>query len=222
VSDGRVLNICFHGIGVLEREREAGEADYWVTRDRFLRLLDEVCGWPDVVLSFDDGNTSDVEVALPALLERGRTAVFFPLAGRLGHRGSLSVEEVAELAASGMQVGTHGMSHRSWRGMDHTTATEELDEARTVIEAATGRAVEQASCPFGEYDRGALAALRRHGYLRVHTSDRRRAVPSSWIQPRFSVVRDDTPESLRAAVLGGESAARRAVRAATCAVKRWR
>ena len=46
-------------------------------------------------ISFDDGNASDLEIGLPALLERGLTATFFVLAGRLGRPGSLDADEVA-------------------------------------------------------------------------------------------------------------------------------
>jgi len=35
-----------------------------------------------VQLSFDDGNRSDVGIALPALLERELSATFFVVAGR--------------------------------------------------------------------------------------------------------------------------------------------
>ena len=34
------FTVCFHGVGVPTHEREPGEAGYWVSRDRFLELLD--------------------------------------------------------------------------------------------------------------------------------------------------------------------------------------
>ena len=39
----------------------------WLDPDRFLRVLDSVVGRDDVRITFDDGNASDVEHALPAL-----------------------------------------------------------------------------------------------------------------------------------------------------------
>ena len=51
-------------------------------------------------LSFDDGNSSDVEIALPALRERGLPRRFFVVAGRLDRPGSLSRDDVRELHAT--------------------------------------------------------------------------------------------------------------------------
>lgn len=218
----RVINICFHGIGSPGREMEPGEDRYWVGTDRFHAILDEIATWPSVRISFDDGNDSDARIGLPALAERGLRADFFVLAGRFGTAGSLSEDEVRELSRQGMGVGSHGMAHRSWRGMSAPTRRAELVEARDRIAAVAGRPVETAACPLGRYDRGLLGHLRGLGYTRVYTSDRRHARPGGWLQPRFSVRREDTPESLRAEVLRRPPAVRRAKLVAVGAVKRLR
>ena len=217
-----VLNVCFHGIGTPRRELEPGEDAYWIGTDRFLRILDEIATWPSARISFDDGNASDSEIGLPALIERGLTAQFFPLAGRLGTPGSLAAQDVREIADRGMAIGTHGMSHQSWRGMDPATREAELVEARQRIEEAAGSAVTAAACPLGCYDRRLLSDLRRLGYIRVYTSDRRAARQDDWLQARFSAQCDDTPESLRAAVLSRPSLARRFRLSAIGHVKRLR
>jgi peptidoglycan/xylan/chitin deacetylase (PgdA/CDA1 family) len=218
----RSLNICFHGIGTPGRELEPGEDAYWIAAGTYRAILDEIAGWPAVRISFDDGNDSDIRIGLPELAERGLTATFFPLAGRLGAAGSLSAEAVSELARSGMSIGTHGMAHRSWRGMDQPTSESELVEARALLAAAAGSPVTEAACPMGRYDRRLLTSLRRLGYQRVYTSDRRVARSGSWLQPRFSVRRDDTVESLRASVLTRPSAARQAKLEAVGVIKRLR
>ena len=109
------VHVCFHGIGVPRRELEPGEEPFWISRDSFLRLLDELRTWPRAVLSFDDSNESDLTIALPALLERGLRAEFFVLAARLGQPGSLSADNVRELRSQGMVIGSHGMAHQPWR-----------------------------------------------------------------------------------------------------------
>lgn len=201
-----MINICFHGIGTPGREMEPGEDRYWISVDLFHAVLDEVRTWPSVRLSFDDGNTSDVEHGLPALLERGLTADFFVLAARLDSAGSLDEEAVRLLHSSGMTVGSHGMWHRSWRGMDQATADTELVEARQRLAGAAGADVDVAACPLGRYDRELLNRMRKLGYARVFTSDRRAARADAWLQPRYSVRRGDTPESLRTEALVGPSA----------------
>jgi peptidoglycan/xylan/chitin deacetylase (PgdA/CDA1 family) len=217
-----MINICFHGIGTPGREMEPGEDRYWISVDLFHAVLDEVRTWPSVRLSFDDGNTSDVEHGLPALLERGLAADFFVLAARLESAGSLDEDAVKLLHKSGMTIGTHGMWHRSWRGMDQATADAELLEARQRLAAAAGADVKRAACPLGRYDRELLVGLRRLGYERVFTSDRRTARPGTWLQPRYSVRRDDTPESLRAEALAGPGILRKLKLEAVGVAKRLR
>ncbi len=218
-----IINISFHGVGdPLGPPREPGEHDYWIGRDAFLSLLDEVQGRDDVRLSFDDGNASDVEVALPALVERGMTADFFVVAGRLGSPGNVDAAGLGALRAAGMGVGTHGMEHRSWRGLDDDELEVELVEARQVIAEAVGTAVTAAALPLGQYDRTVLAALRRHDYEVVYSSDARRVREGAWFQPRYSVRAGDTPRSVRETVLAPPRAHERLRGHLAGIAKRWR
>lgn len=218
----RIINVCFHGIGKPQRELEPGEDRYWISTDDFHRVLDELTTWPSVRISFDDGNASDAEIALPALAARGLQADFFVLAGRLDAAGSLDEDAVRELTAHGMSIGTHGMHHRSWRGMDAATRQEELVTARERLAGVAGGTVEAAACPLGRYDRSLLSQLRRLKYQRVFTSDRRPARPDAWLQPRFSVRCGDTAATVRATALVAPPVTRRLRSAAVGLVKRWR
>jgi peptidoglycan/xylan/chitin deacetylase (PgdA/CDA1 family) len=218
----RVVHVLFHGIGRPGRELEPGEDAYWIPESTFLGVLDEVVGRPEVRLSFDDGNASDVEIALPALAARGLVATFFVLAGRLDQRGSLTPGAVGDLVAAGMAIGNHGMDHRSWRGMDAAAVRRELVEARDRLRDVVGAPVDRAAAPFGLYDRRALAQLRSERYAEVCTSDRRWASPDAWVQPRFSVRRDDTVASVVADVLTPPSLPRRLERDVKGVLKRLR
>ena len=62
-----VVNLTVHGIGAHTRALEPGEQAVWITVDQFERALDRIAGRDDVRLTFDDGNLSDVEIALPML-----------------------------------------------------------------------------------------------------------------------------------------------------------
>jgi len=198
---GQVIGVCFHGIGTPGPDVESDAEPYFVSRDIFLALLDDIVQHPAVDLTFDDGYASDLDIAMPALTERGLSARFFPLAGRLGSRGYMDRDGVRELASAAMTVGSHGMRHRSWRGLDATSAEEELVVARAQLAEAAGQRVTSAACPFGSYDRRVLAALRGHGYTQVFTSDRRRARAGDWLQPRYSVHRGETVSSFRENIL---------------------
>jgi peptidoglycan/xylan/chitin deacetylase (PgdA/CDA1 family) len=220
----RVVNLCFHGIGVPGRALEVDEEQYWVDVDQFHDMLAAIARYRSSLrITFDDGNASDVSVALPALLRAGVPASFFVVAGRLGAAGSLSHENVAELAAAGMVVGSHGMWHRPWRSLDEAALREELLDAAEVIGKAAGRRVEEAACPFGAYDRRVLGALRNRGFSRVYTVDGGSTRSDRWLQPRYTVLQGDTAETIER--LGRDphdriSAA--AMRAVKGSIKRWR
>ncbi|QYF72840.1 polysaccharide deacetylase family protein [Cryobacterium sp. PAMC25264] len=194
------INLCFHGIGTIDHERETGESLYWVTEANFLRILDEVGGESQVRLSFDDGNRSDSAVALPALQERGLTASFFALAGRLDDPASLSSADLREMRSVGMKIGSHGWTHIPWRGLGPREARRELVDARIALAEASGGDIDEAALPLGRYDRRLLAELRKTDYRAVYTSDRLPARSSVWLQSRYSVTARDTAESIRAVV----------------------
>ena len=192
----RSINLTFHGVGRPERALEPGEELVWVSRQQFLALLDAAQHRHDVRITFDDGNASDIEMALPALRERGLSATFFVVAGRLGTPAFLDEDGVLALAEAGMRIGCHGMHHRPWRGLGRNACMQELIEARTILERVVQRAVTHAACPFGSYDRRVLRALQGSGYRYVYTSDRGSARPDAFIQPRNSVRAADGPDLL--------------------------
>ena len=215
------IHLCFHGIGTIETEREPGEARYWVTQDTFHRILDLLPGRADVELSFDDGNRSDADIALPALLERDLNATFFALAGRLDDPLSLSRDDLQRLRSAGMRIGSHGWGHVPWRGLGEADARRELVEARTVLEEAGGVQITQAALPLGRYDRRLLRRLKEARYRTVFTSDRFHARDSAWLRPRYSVTSADTPESV-VAILDGRSGFRDAAGFGKSLIKRLR
>lgn len=198
----RLINLCFHGIGTPARELEPGEDRYWITEELFLAVLDEVSDREDVRLSFDDGNASDALIGLPALVERGLAGTFFALAGRLDQQGSLSGAQLRELAAAGMTIGTHGMEHVPWRGLDQVSRRRELIVARRMLEEASAQTITECALPLGRYDRRTLGHLRAAGYAAVHSSDRRPAWRGGWMQPRYSLRKDDSIDAVRTDVLG--------------------
>src|SRR3954469_3754732 len=218
----RAINLTFHGIGEPGRRLDPGESDVWVTREQFLAHLDSVAGRDDVRITFDDGNASDVEHALPALRERGLTATFFVVAGRLGEPRFLDAAGVRQLAAAGMEIGCHGMCHRPWRGLEAGDLREELVDAKAILEDVVGQPVTTAACPFGSYDRRVLRTLRGSGYMHVFTSDKGTAHAGRFLQARNSIgPRDGAGLLERIAAI--ESRSHRALaRRAKLAVKRWR
>lgn len=216
-----LVNVCFHGIGVPERELEPDEDAYWITKDAFEAIVDYAVGRP-IAISFDDGNSSDVLTALPRLVERGLTASFFPIARNIGKPGSIDTEGLRTLRAHGMTIGSHGMRHRPWRRLTEEFSDEEFVLAREIIEREAETQVAAAACPFGIYDRRTLARLRKLKYRHVYTSDRALARADAWLQPRYSMRAGETVDNVREIVERSPTRLGRAVSAGRIALKRWR
>jgi len=164
----RVVNFAFHGIGAPRK----GEENVWLSLEFFREILDFIGTSSRVHLSFDDGNKTDIEVALPELEKRNLRATFFILAGRIDSQDYLSRDDVSRLIASGMYIGSHGMKHVAWRSLTERQMREEFRDAKALLE---------------EYDRRTLAGLRDAGFDRIYTSDGGYARESSYLQPRNSV-----------------------------------
>ncbi len=188
--------LTFHGIGEPGRSCCDDERAFWISTELYRDIISAVQREPNVAVTFDDGNASDVETALPPLVSAGLKATFFVLAGRLDKAGYLAPDDLSSLSAAGMQIGSHGMRHRPWRDLDEHDAHEELVVAREVLESHVGKPVDRAACPFGVYDRTALGRLRRAGYQTVYTSDGGLARAGRWLQPRRSIRAEDTAEAI--------------------------
>lgn len=178
--------IILHGVGTPKRALEPGEQVFWLERNRFCQVLDRVAamGADAPEITFDDGNASDVEIALPELARRELRATFFLLTGRLGKPGSLGEADVTALAQAGHHIGLHGADHVDWRQLDAGGRVREFAEARAQLSALAGHRVDTAAAPFGFYDRQTTHTLRKLGFTALYTSDRGMTRPDEFIQPR--------------------------------------
>jgi peptidoglycan/xylan/chitin deacetylase (PgdA/CDA1 family) len=217
-----VVIVNVHGVGVPVRPLDAGEDLAWVSVAQLELVLDAAIDRPDVRLTFDDGNASDVEIALPRLLERGLTAEFFIAAGLLGEPGRLDKDGVRELSRAGMPVGSHGWAHRDWRRLSPEQAHEEFAEAPRLLAELSGTPVTRHSIPFGSYDRKVLGRLRRVRAARAYTSDGGRTLDGSWLQARNSLRHTVDADWVQRVMVRPPSVPRRARRLAATTVKRVR
>jgi peptidoglycan/xylan/chitin deacetylase (PgdA/CDA1 family) len=214
-----VVNINVHGVGRPVRALDPGEDEAWISVAQLEMVLDAAIGRSDVRLTFDDGNASDVEIALPRLLERGLTAEFFVAAGLLGDPGRLDKEGVRELRRAGMPVASHGWAHRDWRRLTPEQAKEEFVEAPRLLTELTGHPVTRHSIPFGSYDRQVLARLRRIEATKAYTSDGGRTLKGSWLQARNSLRNTLDEQWIKRVLFGRPSIPQRARRLAATTIK---
>ncbi len=217
-----VVNLTVHGVGKAVRTLDPGEDQTWVATSQLELLLDAAVGRDDVRITFDDGNASDVEIALPRLVQRGLHAEFFVLAGLLGTPGRLDVGGVRELLRAGMSVGSHGWAHRDWRRIDDAQAQQELGDAHRLLSELTGHEVSRVAIPFGSYDRHVLRRLRHAKVTCAYTSDGGPARRGDWLQARTSLRHDLDAEWIARVLDGTPTPVQRARRTAARTIKRLR
>jgi peptidoglycan/xylan/chitin deacetylase (PgdA/CDA1 family) len=218
----RVLN--FHGVGAPGRTLEPGEADYWIGADRFRDTLDRVAGHPDrgrLCVTFDDGNISDLLIAVPELQRRGLTAAFFVLTGRIGKPGSLGSDDIRALMRAGMRIGSHGVAHSDWASLSAKELGDEVTLSKAILGEICGEPVRSAAIPFGRYNAAVLAALRKAGYTAAYSSDGGSMETSAFLRPRTSIRRDTTDPALEAILSGRASAWTRVRRRTATTIKKW-
>jgi peptidoglycan/xylan/chitin deacetylase (PgdA/CDA1 family) len=214
--------LIFHGVGTPARAMEDGEAKYWLSHDQFCQILDHIVGMGTIApqITFDDGNASDIEFALPELLSRGLNATFFLLTARLGKPGSLTEADVKALSDQGQKIGLHGHSHCDWRTLAKAERTQEFQTARQQLCTISGKKIDTAAAPFGLYDRQVVAELVKEGFTSLFTSDWGRAPEAAFIQNRNCIDYTMTTRDIQHALRGHVSLKRWPRRALGLAKKR--
>jgi len=127
------------------------------------------------VLTFDDAAEPFMTHALPVLEEEGAPATIFviagPLEGRKAHhlpRGAgrpLTPEGLRGLPGRGIEIGSHGMTHRELPGLPPVEIKREVAESRTRLREISGTDVTAFSYPRGRIDPAVRDAVEAAGYL---------------------------------------------------------
>lgn len=127
-----------------------------------------------VGLTFDDGYADFLDNAVPLLRRYGFTATVYVLPGRLGgtnewdslgpRKPLLDEDGIREVAAAGMEVGSHGLRHTDLTGADDALLADETRGSREALRAITGTEVTGFCYPYGTVDERVVAAVREAGY----------------------------------------------------------
>ena len=187
----RELVLSFHGIGVPPPFVPEAEQPYWIRENDFATFIASAATQAQelaitLVASFDDGNRSDRDVAAPLLKRHRIRGVFFPCTGRIGHPRYLGVEDIRALEREGFEIGSHGIEHVPWTGLDGEALERETVGSKTALQEILGRDVRSAALPFGAYNRRVLAALRAAGYGTVYSSDTGLSQAGQWFRQRWT------------------------------------
>ena len=172
--------LMYHGLHADAAQRGRFDAVYSVQPREFAAQLDwlrsngyrtillrDVASARDakaVVITFDDGDASNLEIALPLLRERGMLAEFFVTADFVDQPGMLTAHELRALADAGMGVQSHGASHRYLADLSIGDLDAELTDSKRRLEACIGSPVDALALPGGRGAERERAAAARLGY----------------------------------------------------------
>jgi peptidoglycan/xylan/chitin deacetylase (PgdA/CDA1 family) len=124
-----------------------------------------------VAITFDDGWETQYENALPILKKYKYNATFFITTDDIGKKDFLNWRQVAELAATGMEIGSHTKSHPFLTDIGDEELRKELAESKSIVEEKIKKSVSVFAYPFGRYDANAVSATERTGYRAARTTD---------------------------------------------------
>ncbi len=181
---------------------------------------------PWVAITFDDGYADNLKFALPVLHKYGFTATCFVVAGMVGesranssnrgyklypNRDMLTAPELRELAAEGVEVGSHSYTHRQaseLAALSPESLLDDLSLSRSVLTDLVGQSILSFSYPNGQ--RGAFspetrALVHKAGYTTAATTMWGRVKPSSDILalPRCEIAASDSLQDFISKMTGG-------------------
>jgi peptidoglycan/xylan/chitin deacetylase (PgdA/CDA1 family) len=148
-----------------------------------------------IVITFDNGYTSQYTNALPVLKQLGWAGVEnIQLLGLPPTQGGLTDAQVRGLVAAGWELDTQGMSHADLIKLDAAGLQYQITHARQLLRSRYGVAVNWFCYPSGHYDSSVIAAVRGAGF-----------VGSTTVVPGWASRADDPYRLPRLRVLGGTS-----------------
>lgn len=161
---------------------------------------------PSLITTFDDGNNSDIEIVLPLLLESKASASFFIVPSFVGSHGFMSWDDIIKLAKSGMDIGSHSLSHIDFRKIDYNRTYLELNDSKKIIEDKIGKPVISFSFPYGFSSKNAHKIAKEIGYRYVFDSKHgviNECNSSEKILPRNSINRSMSNKRINKVLDGG-------------------
>lgn len=124
-----------------------------------------------VLITFDDAFLDYRNAAHPILTGHGFSALIFAPTGRLGRpeawvgaddpaRPLMTWEQVAELAADGVEFGSHSVSHADLTLLSPEDRRTEIEQSGADLSRRLGRPIRSFAAPYGRVNPAVLADLR--------------------------------------------------------------
>ncbi|MFD1188452.1 polysaccharide deacetylase family protein [Pontibacter rugosus] len=116
-----------------------------------------------IMLTFDDTNLSQYEVAAPVLEKYGFKGVFFVMTVSLGRPRYMSKQQVRELAEKGHTIGSHTWDHHNVKKYAVNDWLTQVEKPKQVLEEIVGHPITYFAYPFGLWNSEAIPELKNRG-----------------------------------------------------------
>ncbi|MBZ0165167.1 MAG: polysaccharide deacetylase family protein, partial [Candidatus Omnitrophica bacterium] len=140
----------------------------------FLRIKskNEPLSRKTVVLTFDDGYADNYTNAFPLLKKYNFPATFFISTEKVGLPGYVTWDQLREMAAAGISIGSHAVRHEYLPDLSRQRIIEEVRESRRILEQQLGMPVLNFSYPVGGFNDEIKSLVRQAGYQSAVTTNR--------------------------------------------------
>lgn len=144
-----------------------------------------------MVITIDDGRVDGYTNAFPILQRLGFVATYYVITGRVDRNRYLSVSQLQEMAASGMEIANHTVSHTDVSKRSAAFITNQVQVAQDQLTAWLGAPPTTFAYPFGQHPKLLERAVANAGlklafttvYGKVHTLKTALLSPRIRIQP---------------------------------------
>lgn len=229
------VTLCYHGVSNTWESPLAVRPDQFKKHICMLIAAGYHAGTIEEVLrarrrvfhvTFDDGFKSILEVCpflrsltIPFTIficSAYRGTVIVPelsddLAAQRDEFAALTWDELRELAREGVEIGSHGLSHRRFTELTDEALRSELAASKLEIEHEIGRACRYVSYPYGSYNARVVGAAANAGFEAGWTMSAGPLQRTLLSAPRIGVYRRDSARRLRAKTLLGVRLTRQVV-----------
>jgi len=156
------------------------------------------------VITIDDGYVDGYTEAFPILRENGFVATYYLPTGRIGWTRILTARQVSEMAAAGMEMADHSVSHIDLTTLSIENARAEIVGAIGYLDALLGTRPTTFAYPFGMYNDDLMKELDVAGFSFGFTTANscRQSFATRFYTPRLGVGPTMTAARLLASVRG--------------------
>ncbi len=120
-----------------------------------------------IMLTFDDTDLDQFEVARPEMKKYGFKGVFFIMTVSIGKttRHYMSAEQIKQLSDEGNVIASHTWNHSNFKKLSTAKDWEiQLDKPTKKLEEITGKPVKYFAFPFGLWNEANLPQLHKRGF----------------------------------------------------------